>query len=166
MSSVAKNMMMGAEFSACGQFRYWLWRAWEWKGFANQVMFVGLNPSTADATIDDPTIRRCIRFAKDWGYSGMMMLNAYAYRATDPKQLKRANFPVGSDNDEELSYRAKQAGLVVACWGVNCPPQRALDVAHTIGKPLHCVDVSKHGAPMHPLYLPAELKPKPWSPPA
>lgn len=66
----------GAEFSDCRTYRYALWRKWDWQGFANQVMFIGLNPSTADETEDDPTIRRCIRFAKDRGFGGLMMMNA------------------------------------------------------------------------------------------
>lgn len=70
------NNSKGAEFSECRKYRYVLWRRWDWKGYGNQVMFIGLNPSTADETEDDPTIRRCIRFAKDWGYSGLLMMNA------------------------------------------------------------------------------------------
>ena len=74
----------GADISPCGKYRYSLWRDWDWQGFANRVMFVGLNPSTADATNDDPTIRRCVRFATDWGFGGLVMVNLFAYRATDP----------------------------------------------------------------------------------
>jgi len=80
-------MISGAGFSECRAYRYALWRRWDWQGYANQVMFVGLNPSTADETEDDPTIRRCIRFAKDWGCGSLLMLNAYAWRATKPRDL-------------------------------------------------------------------------------
>jgi hypothetical protein len=86
----------GAEFSECQQYRYTLWRTWDSQ--ADRVMFIGLNPSTADETEDDPTIRRCIRFAKDWGYGGILMMNAYAYRSTAPRGLKQVTDPIGPRN--------------------------------------------------------------------
>ena len=113
-------MISGAGFSECRAYRYALWRRWDWQGYANQVMFVGLNPSTADETEDDPTIRRCIRFAKDWGCGSLLMLNAYAWRATKPRDLHAYGGyadAIGPDNDEALAYRASQAGLIVAAWG-------------------------------------------------
>ena len=89
------GMEKGARFSESRTHRYALWRIWE-KG-APMVMFVGLNPSTADETQDDPTIRRCIDFAKRWGYGGLYMLNIFAFRATNPKDMKAAADPVGPD---------------------------------------------------------------------
>jgi hypothetical protein len=80
-------------------------------------MFVGLNPSTADETSDDPTIRRCIAFAKSWGYSALCMTNLFAYRATDPKIMKKAQYPVGPDNDDYLKMLSAGAGVVIAAWG-------------------------------------------------
>lgn len=89
----------GAEFSPCRVWRYALWRRWDFGSRCNMVAFVGLNPSTADESLDDATIRRCINFAKSWGYDGMYMLNAYAFRATDPRDMKAFHEPIGKDND-------------------------------------------------------------------
>ncbi|MEP0894347.1 DUF1643 domain-containing protein [Leptolyngbya boryana FACHB-1624] len=80
-------------------------------------MFVGLNPSTADETHDDPTIRRCTKFAKDWGYSGLCMTNLFAYRATDPKEMIASVDSIGLENDQYLLEYAARAGIVVAAWG-------------------------------------------------
>jgi len=121
-------------------------------------MFIGLNPSTADETKDDPTIRRCIRFAKDWGYGGVLMMNAYAFRATNPKDMKAVEDPVGPDNDEAFGYRRTQVGLIVAAWGNHCESSRATKVCHLIGKPIHCLGRTKSGQPKHPLYLKADTE--------
>ena len=119
----------GAEFSACGRYRYVLWRRWAWPARARQVMFVCLNPSTADAGKDDATTRRCTRFAKDWGYSGLLMLNAYAYCATSVRVLQTAQEPIGPDNDKAFEDRRLQAELVVAAWGNHCSEQRGRESA-------------------------------------
>jgi len=104
-----------AEFSPDRVHRYELWRTWDKsKGIA---MFIGLNPSTADEIKNDPTVTRCINYAKKWGYGGMIMSNIFAYRATDPKIMKGATDPVGPDNDEWLVKSSKEAGLIVAAWG-------------------------------------------------
>lgn len=83
------------------------------------VAFIGLNPSTADETKDDPTVRRCIRYAQDWGFGGMVMLNAFAYRATDPSEMKRQPDPVGPDNDACLFEASTLFAQMVACWGAH-----------------------------------------------
>lgn len=165
----------GAEFSPCEIWRYVLWRRWNWQGYANQVMFIGLNPSTADETLDDPTIKRCIRFAKDWGYGGLIMMNAYAFRATKPKNMfagrrfddspVATDDPVGPDNDEAFGYRRTQVGLIIAAWGAHCTEERERRVCQVIGKPIHCLGRTKAGRPRHPLYLRADTKPELfWSP--
>lgn len=148
----------GAEFSDCRTYRYVLWRKWNWQGYANQLMFIGLNPSTADEAKDDPTVRRCIRFAKDWGFGGVLMLNVFAFRATNPRDMKAAADPVGPANDEAFGYRRTQVGLIVAAWGTYCPPERAHTVCRAIGKPIHCLGRTKDGSPRHPLYLRADSK--------
>ena len=150
----------GAEFSDCRQYRYALWRQWDWQGYGNQVMFIGLNPSTADETENDPTIRRCIRFAKDWGYGGIIMMNAYAYRSTDPRGLKQVSDPIGPGNDEAFGYRRSQVGLIIACWGTHCSPAREKQVCHAIGRDILCFGRTKDGRPKHPLYLRADTKPE------
>ena len=125
----------GALFSDDEHWRFALWRRWECADSEfKRVMFVGLNPSTADHEQDDPTVRRCINFAKAWGFGGMFMMNAYAFRATDPKNMKLGrrfddspiltNDPVGFANNTELNLRAQQSSLVIAAWGVHCDLQR------------------------------------------
>lgn len=156
----------GAEFSPCRTWRYALWRQWDWQGYGNQVMFIGLNPSTADERADDPTVRRCIRFAQHWGYGGMLMMNAFAFRATDPKDMLTAEDPVGPGNDEALAYRRSQVGLIVAAWGVNCPQEREQRVCEVIGQPIWCLGKTKQGRPKHPLYLSRDTRRELfWTPP-
>lgn len=106
-------MKRDAWISTCGRYRYTLWRIWD----ASRP-FVCLNPSTADANKDDPTLRRVMAFAQAWGYGGVLMLNQYAYRATNPADMKRALDPIGEFND----LLTPQAGLVVAAWGKPCHP--------------------------------------------
>lgn len=167
MPTMSEHDNAGAEFSPCRTWRYVLWRRWAWEGYASQVMFIGLNPSTADETQDDPTVRRCINFAKCWGFSGLLMMNAYAFRATDPKDMKAAADPVGPGNDEAFGYRRTQVGLIVAAWGNHCTGERAAEVLHAIGQPVHCLGTNQSGSPKHPLYLKADTQPQPfWGGPA
>lgn len=155
----------GALFSECRTWRYALWRRWDFGSRCNMVAFVGLNPSTADESIDDPTIRRCKNFAKEWGFGGMYMLNAYAFRATDPKDMKAASGTVGPDNDEWLRFYGTEATEIIAAWGVHCDPKRERVVCETIGKLVMCLGRTKDGRPKHPLYLRADTKPEPfWQP--
>lgn len=95
-------MDKGAIISGCGKYRYSLWRTWDKK--LPKVMFIMLNPSTADAYEDDPTIRRCINFAKSWGYGGIVVGNLFAYRATNPKKLILIDDPSGSANHHYLTH--------------------------------------------------------------
>lgn len=149
-------MKSDAKFSECRQYRYALWRLWdESKPY---VMFVGLNPSTADETTDDPTINRCIDFAKSWGYGGLCMTNLFAYRSTDPANLRTTQDPIGPDNDNWLKELAKNAGVVVAAWGNDgAYLGRSKEVTSTI-KNLKCLKINKTGEPAHPLYQPGTAK--------
>lgn len=125
-------------------------------------MFVGLNPSTADEFNDDPTIRRCIAFAKSWGYAALCMANLFAYRATQPGVMLAAPDPVGPDNDRTLQALASKAGVVVAAWGTN-GAHRGRDIAVRELLPnLHYLRLTQNGYPGHPLYLPSTLHPVPW----
>lgn len=153
-----ETVVKGAEFSECRTYRYALWRDWDWQSYGNRVMFIGLNPSTADETEDDPTIRRCIGFAKSWGFGGLVMMNAYAFSATDPKVMKAADDPVGPGNDEAFGYRQTQCGLIVAAWGAHCTPEREKEVCNAIRKPIYCLGTTKAGRPKHPLYLRADTE--------
>lgn len=147
-----------AAFSPCRTFRYSLWRQWgdDSIGYA---MFIGLNPSKADETLDDPTVRRCINFARDWGYGALCMTNLFAFRSTDPSVMKAHPAPVGPDNDNTLAKLAKNACVVVAAWGVDGRHQgRDKEVLSLISN-LHCLALTKDGLPRHPLYLKRELRP-------
>jgi len=155
----------GAVFSPCRRYRYVLWRTWD----ANQprVNFVGLNPSTADEVSDDPTMRRCRQFATDWGYGGFIMTNLFAFRATRPHDLKSATEPIGTDNDLWLIRAAGEAEAVVFAWGVHgVYLGRDAAVVKQIGRRGHCIGVTKHGLPAHPLYLRKDLRLLPFPPTA
>lgn len=121
------------------------------------VAFIGLNPSTADETADDPTIRRCVAFAKRWGYGGLVMLNLFAFRATDPRDMRSAASPVGPENDDHLRAVAAEAALVVAAWGVGGSYfGRDFRVRRLMGDGLMALGFTKSGQPRHPLYVKAD----------
>lgn len=154
------NLSKGAMFSPCRTYRYALWRMWDSaKGFC---MFICLNPSTADETVDDPTVRRCTGYAEAWGYGGMYMTNLFAFRATDPHEMKRAIDPVGPQNDFHLVSTAKEAAVVIAAWGTaGSFLSRDVDICKLIW-PMECLRMTKTGYPAHPLYLPKGLTPVPF----
>lgn len=153
--------LTGAVLSDCGRYRYELTR--EWTGSLPALTFIMLNPSTADATSDDPTIRRCIGFAQTRGFGGLRVLNIFAFRATDPKAMKAAPNPVGPDNDaflrDALIIALTEGSPVIAAWGVHGNHMsretavRAL--AEECGVRLMCLGITKNGHPRHPLYVPA-----------
>lgn len=124
-------------------------------------MFIGLNPSTADEIKNDPTVTRCINYAKQWDYGGMIMANIFAYRATDPKVMKAAVDPVGPDNDEWLLKLVKGADLIVAVWGNHGEfMDRGRAVLVLLERiTLHCLALNKTGHPKHPLYCSSSLEP-------
>jgi hypothetical protein len=124
------------------------------------VTFVGLNPSTADETTDDPTIRRCMGFARRWGFDRLKMVNLYAYRATDPRHLWLANDPVGPENDHVLSLVFGGSEYVVAAWGAHARPERLEQFADTFdGWQFWALGLTKDGAPRHPLYMRGDSQP-------
>lgn len=151
----------GANFSRCRRYRYTLWRRWD--GERPLAMIIGLNPSTADATRDDPTIRRCIGFARDWGYGGLIVTNVFAYRATYPADLKAAPDPVGPRNDAWIRRMALQAELIVAAWGNDGAwLERSAHLRKMLAGRLKCLRLNAAGEPAHPLYLPRVLRPIDW----
>ena len=153
-------MQSGAEFSACGRYRYKLWRTWD--AALAPVMFIMLNPSTADATRNDPTIRRCIGFARDWGYGGVRVGNLFAWRTPYPNTLRSAPDPIGKENDTALRELAEGAALVVAAWGVHGAWQkRAQAFCREFTSPLHALGITKSGEPAHPLRLRRTCSPFP-----
>lgn len=158
-------MKSGAVLSSCRRYRYELWRVWD-DLLATQdgyVMFVGLNPSTADETTDDRTVGRCIGFARSWGFRALCITNLFAWRATDPGDMLRASDPVGPENDDHLQSCAQGAGLIVAAWGTQGTHLgRDRQVAQLLPR-LHCLRETKAGHPEHPLYVPGNDRPKPWT---
>lgn len=156
-------MRRGAHISPCGRYRYTLWRSW-CEGIAGygSLVVIGLNPSTADASNDDPTIRRCVGFARTLGCDSLVMLNLFAYRATNPKDMLAASDPVGDECDRYLKiYAMLPTTTVVAAWGANAPHERAADVA-AMFPALQCWGKNKDGSPKHPLYLPRTAKLEQW----
>lgn len=141
-----------AQFSPDRRHRYALWRTWDQS--KEIAMFIGLNPSTADEVKNDPTVTRCINYAKKWRCGGIIMSNIFAYRATDPKIMKSAADPVGPENDEWLLKLADEADLIVAVWGNHGNfIKRGETVVKLLNKSeLHCLDINKTGHPKHPLY--------------
>lgn len=153
-------MKSSAKFSDCRKYRYSLWR--EWDASKGYVMFIGLNPSTADETLDDPTIRRCMAFARAWGYGALCMTNLFAYRSTDPYEMQEIAFPIGADNNMVLLELAADAAIVVAAWGVHGTHRGRNEEVKRIIPCLHYLRLTKDNHPGHPLYLPGNLVPVPW----
>lgn len=143
-------------------YRYLLRRSW---GPGRHVLWIMLNPSTADESKLDPTLRRVLDFSQQWGFDGFEVCNLYALRSTDPKGLWLVADPVGPNNDAAIQAAAKRAGAVIVGWGSNAKPDRARAVAQllaNIGVQPHALKVGKDGAPSHPLYLPKTSPMKPW----
>jgi hypothetical protein len=152
-------MKKDAVLSRCRKYRYALWRIWD--DSKPPVMFIGLNPSTADETADDPTLVRCANYAKAWGYGGVCMANLFAYRATRPEDMMACRDPIGPGNDVWLSKLAKEAGIVVAAWGNGGGHLNRSSLIRDRLSGLHYIKMNKSGEPAHPLYLKADLKPLP-----
>lgn len=156
--------MSTAKISECGQYRYSLTR--EWGDGKATVCWLMLNPSTADAEMDDPTIRRCIGFSKAWGADRLEVVNLYAYRATDPKRLLAVADPIGPENDREIERATTAATWVVAAWGT-----KGGDRAHAVRRhlrehrPVFTLGLTKDGNPRHPLYVPSKQQPEVWEEP-
>lgn len=149
--------LMAPESSAVidpsGQFRYLLIRTWASGPLCCFIMF---NPSTADATKNDPTIRRCIGFAKKWGFGSLEVVNLFAYRATDPMDIFKATDPVGPENDKYIRDAIARAGLIVGAWGAQDSQtvKRVWQVQDILkGTPIYCLGQTKCGNPRHPLYV-------------
>ena len=140
------------------RYRYWLSRIWDQE--KPRVIFIMLNPSTADHMIDDPTIRRVIHFSMDWGYGGVYVVNLYAFRSTDPKGLKATDDPIGPQNREHIQTliqnKDNKVDRVVYAWGNG---EQEPEWLREIVKEPFCIARSKKGIPKHPLYLKGDLQP-------
>ena len=183
----------GATISSCGTYRYRLWREWRnhpapaqwdmWEqngkpvvdGAGKQLgqplacVFVMLNPSTADGETDDPTIRRCVRFAKALGFDRLEVVNLFAFRATDPADLLAVSpeiDPVGYENQRHVVSVLEDAGMIVCAWGAHGGHIGQdetmlgwIDAENVRDAPVVALGLTKDGFPRHPLYLPADSTP-------
>jgi hypothetical protein len=169
-----------ADISPCGRYRYLLereWRGthdrknWKWQGFKDgagfdvghpkSAMFIMLNPSTADGEVDDPTIRRCVGFAKAWKYEALAVVNLFAYRATNPKELFKPGAAIHAPRNQQAIERAAcDTGVIVCAWGAHGGWGEQDEVVRgwLSGRRLHALGFTKDGHPKHPLYLPADAK--------
>jgi hypothetical protein len=154
----------GAAFSRCETYRYLLWRVWNpdlpfWS-------FGMLNPSTADHMKLDPTVTRCCSRAQRGGAGGLIVWNLFAYRATDPDDMKRAAQPVGSANERAIRHAVAASAINIAAWGADGAYRGGADNVLAMlakdGVPLHALAFTAAGQPRHPLYLSAHLEPQPW----
>ena len=157
----------GATFSPCRRWRTLLWRRWDESGpVANFLM---LNPSTADELKLDPTCARARDYAGRWGYGALIVTNIFAFRNTNPNQMKAVEDPVGPGNDAAILRAAKESALVVCAWGNHGAflgrSTQVLEKLMASGMALHALRVNAGGEPAHPLYLSAKLKPVRWPAP-
>ena len=172
----------GATFSEDGRYRYTLGRRFDGGRYMRPrtVFFIMLNPSTADQNVGDPSVRRCMKYAYDWGYDKMVVLNLFALRSTDPKELYRADDPIGPENDAHIKFAIqgdkdhhvsfgqvyRLPPRVICAWGnhglYQDRWQRVRDLIVGIGCEPYALKITGAGQPAHPLYLPANLEPQPW----
>lgn len=166
LDQATSDLVRGAAISHDGRYRYLLSRQWDDRPAATFIM---LNPSTADDMVDDPTIRRCMGFARAWGCGGLIVVNLYALRSTNPRALWEAEDPVGPENDFHLAMAARafeHRAPLVAAWGTHAKADR---IAHVLTIPgiadrVQCLGTTKSGAPRHPLYLRSDTELERWTP--
>lgn len=164
-AGVTGNAVFGG---ANEEYRYRLSRTWDAK--KPSALFVLMNPSTADPICDDPTVAKCCKFAKAWGYGGIVVANTFAYRCTDQRGLIKVDDPVGPENDEHIIQMAKDAAIVIFAYGKPKYKQlhsRGPGIARLILEKAkvtpHVLGLSIDGTPQHPLYLKETLKPVVWN---
>jgi hypothetical protein len=146
-----------AVLSDCKQYRYSLTRCWDQD--KPGIVWIMLNPSVADASLDDPTIRRVIRFSQAWGFGSLEVVNLFAYRATNPADMFSAAFPIGEENDRHIKAALKRASTCIVAWGAQGGYlRRDVEVLRILADPM-CLEVTKEGHPKHPLYCRADLIP-------
>jgi hypothetical protein len=155
-----------ATWSPCKRHRYTLRRVLRAVAEPRIVAFLMLNPSTADEDANDPTIARCIAFARAWGFDEIEIVNVYALRSTDPRGLWKVADPVGPDNDAAILAACERAELIVCAWGKNAKPARVAELQRLLAgqaAKLHALKTNGDGSPGHPLYLPGSLLPRPFA---
>ncbi|TGB01489.1 DUF1643 domain-containing protein [Halobacillus salinus] len=152
----------GAIIDEGEQYRYSLWRVWDEN--LPRVLFVMLNPSTADGQEDDPTLRRCMNFACKWGYGSLEVVNLFAYRTPNPKMLKGITNPIGDKNDEYIKEALERSERVILAWGTkgslfNRDKEVLKLLKNQSNKPLYTLELTKSGFPRHPLYVKSNITP-------
>jgi hypothetical protein len=161
-----------AVISSCGRYRSYLTRELD-PDNARPLVICGLNPSTADAATDDPTLRREIDFARRWGCGRLIKVNAYDWRATEPAKMfaaRDAGFAICSDRNRAALNKARalarrDAGIVLVAWGARIEPDRQAELAAFWGDLARCLAKNQDGTPVHPLYQPRTARPRPWTAP-
>ena len=166
---VVENSMFGqrgAILSPCGAYRWLLWQTWSLDPFMGMNL---LNPSKASHMVDDPTWDRCRRRAmvsRSPQYGGILLWNLFAYRATDPADMKDASDPIGSLNDQFIDAALSASDRVIAGWGAHGGflgrDEQVKARMRAKGVVPHCLTLTKGGHPGHPLYLKEALQPTPW----
>lgn len=162
-------LQRSAVISECGKYRYRLERDLGYGG--RSIAFIMVNPSTADASVDDATIRKCIGFAERHGFGRLIVGNKFAWRATDVKELRAAPDAIGPENDAHLERIMRDADLIAVAWGpLSKLPDRlrsrwrkVASIAERAGRPLHCFGTAQDGHPRHPLMLAYDTKLAEWS---
>lgn len=170
MNGFFEKTISSAILSECGRYRYLLTRTWDSQ--KAPVTFLMVNPSKADASINDNSIKKCMTYARFWGAGGIVVVNLFAYRSTEPTKLRRIEHPESEPklralNDWHILQAVQKSQVTIAAWGLNGTfKDRDVEVKQLIkekaNRSLHYLKLSKDGHPCHPLYLPADLKPKLW----
>lgn len=156
-----KYLDQSATLCGAGMYRPILRRCWNWE--KPSLAYIMLNPSIADGSQDDPTIRKCVGFADRLGYGSISVVNLFAYRATNPKELITAKEPKGPGNNYVIKNVCGAADMVIAAWGVHGGylnrDIEVMKLLSNIEKPIYCLGTTQNGSPKHPLYVPYEIKP-------
>lgn len=155
---ISKDKMIRDAFISNDKlYRYWLSRYWD--NNKNILAWIMLNPSTADHKIDDPTIRRCINFADSWDFGGIIVINLFAFRSKDPKDLKKVPDPIGPDNNYFMKKIIKDCKMTVAAWGNGGQYLKRDEEVKKMFPDLLCLKKTISNQPCHPLYLSSSLTP-------
>lgn len=159
------NEQSGATFSDCDRYRYRLWRVWD--DSKPKLCFVMLNPSTATHEVLDPTVSRCKKRAETLGYGGLEVVNIFALRSTDPKELYRVDDPVGPKNITSIIDAVEDSAIAICAWGTHGKFMYAGNIIkhalrNTHSSKIHYLKLNSDGSPAHPLYLPYSLQPVAW----
>ncbi len=140
-----------------GPYRYLLWRRWDLE--RPQVLWIMLNPSLADALVDDPTLRRVMGFSRAFGFGGLEVVNLFAWRSPSPEVLWRVADPIGPENDRVIREAVQRASMIVAAWGnTGMSYGRDRVVLSLVHGPVFCLGVTRAGYPRHPLYIKAQTE--------